>query len=271
MLTSRLHLAEDANPTQVEETLRSLLAEARNLPSAAGPDVMRFRNRYLQWVEAVQMQLANWTSDAETLTMLQSPSYWEIRGLQDETPRPWPLITAEIDSQAGFLRALLDDLQRRVRHASDGDGYPAVLDTNVLLEYLPIDEIPWVEVLGFTPVRLLIPLRVIEELDAKKYSRRPDLSKRARRILPKLESLVRGQRAGQLSECVRVGVPIDPGPRLRPADADEEILDTAREIGQLGGKPVTVVSGDTAMLIRADALGLRSIKLGEEHLRRPVV
>lgn len=269
MLTSRLRLNDGTNPAQVEESLRSLLAQARNLPGI-GPDVMRLRDHYLQWVEAAQMQLANWTSDPETLTMLQSASYWQIRALQESTPRPWPLITAEIELQAGFLRALLNDLQRRVRHASDGDGLPAVLDTNVLLEYLPIDQIPWVEVLGFAPVRLLIPLRVIEELDAKKYAGRPDLSKRARRVLPKLESLLRGERAGRLSEEVRVGVPIDPGPRLRPADADEEILDTARDIGQLGGKPVTVVSGDTAMLIRADALGLRSIKLGEEHQRRPL-
>lgn len=140
------------------------------------------------------MQLANWTTDPETLTMLQSASYWQIRGLDEGTPRPWPLITAEIELQAGVLGGLLEDLRRRVAQASDGIGDPAVLDTNVLLEYLPIDAISWVDVLDSRPVRLLIPLRVIEELDAKKYSGRPDLAKRARRILPQLESLLRADR-----------------------------------------------------------------------------
>jgi predicted ribonuclease YlaK len=143
------------------------------------------------------------------------------------------------------------------------------MDRDVLLEYRPLETIPWVEVPGCSTVRLLIPLRVIEELDAKKYSGRPDLAKRARRILPQLEGLLRGTAAGQLTTDVTVGVPIDPGPRLRPGDADEEILATAREIGQLGGKTVTVVTGDTAMLIRSDALGLASVKLGEQYLRKP--
>jgi predicted ribonuclease YlaK len=119
-------------------------------------------------------------------------------------------------------------------------------------------------------VRLLIPLRVIEELDAKKYSGRPDLAKRARRILPQLEGLLRRAAAGQLAADVTVGVPIDPGPRLRPGDADEEILRTAQELGQLGGKRVTIVTGETAMLIRSDALGLHAVKLGDQYVRKPL-
>jgi predicted ribonuclease YlaK len=143
---------------------------------------------------------------------------------------------------------------------------PAVLDTNVLLEYEPISKIPWFAVVGYQPVHLVIPLRVIEELDAKKYTTRSQLAKRARRLLPQLETLVRSER-GDLSPGVTVGVSIEPGVRNRPADADEEILNTCRELQHFGGRPVTLVTGDTAMLLRSDALGLRTVKMPPGYLR----
>jgi hypothetical protein len=149
-MPQRLYLRDGTDHATVEAGLTSLLVDARNLPSI-GPDVGRLHSRYLEWVEAVQMQLGNWTTDPETLTMLQSASYWQIRALDEGTPRPWPLITAEIELQAGVLGRLLEDLRRRVAQATEGVGNPAVLDTNVLLEYLPIDAIPWLDVLGFGP------------------------------------------------------------------------------------------------------------------------
>jgi hypothetical protein len=60
------------------------------------------------------------------------------------------------------------------------------------------------------------------------------------------------------------------GARDKPADADEEILFTCRELWQLSGDVdgVTLVTGDTAVRIRAQALGgIRPIGLPDKYRR----
>jgi predicted ribonuclease YlaK len=142
----------------------------------------------------------------------------------------------------------------------------AVLDTNVLLHYQAVDQLPWIVFLESSQVRLVIPLRVIEEIDAKKHSRSPGLTKRARKLLPALERLLGAAgRAGRIAEGVTIEVPVDTGPRERPEDADEEILLVARDLAQFSSRDVTVVTGDTAMTLRARAHGLKTLKLAEGY------
>jgi predicted ribonuclease YlaK len=62
---------------------------------------------------------------------------------------------------------------------------------------------------------------------------------------------------------------LEPAPRLRPPDADEEILAVCSELPQLTGRQVTLVTGDTAMRLRAAAIGLRAVELPADH-RRPL-
>jgi hypothetical protein len=239
--------------------------QAHNLLSI-GPDVRRLRESYLDWVELTRGQLENWTTDPNVLGMLETTSYWAIRSLDENTPRPWPLIRAETEQQAGTLRRLADDLQGRMaafRFSADA----AVLDSNLLLHYEPIDKLPWLDVVGSKKVHLVLPLRVIEELDAKKYSSSPRLAKRARRLMPQLETIIR-ERHGTVSQGVTVGVTIESGERIRPTDADEEILNISRELQYLSGKRVTLVTGDTSMLLRAESLKLRAVKMPEKHLRK---
>lgn len=185
-------------------------------------------------------------------------------------PRPFPLFYSEIARQLSRLRRLLEDLnERRDRLALPG-GRITVLDTNVLVHYRPIDQIPWPKVIDSPIIRLVIPLRVIEELDAKKYAKNTDLAKRARNVLPALEQLLgAGGRPGEVADTVTVEVPVDTGPRERPEDADEEIIATCRDLTQFSGRDVTLVTGDTAMRIRAQAHALITVALGDQYLLRP--
>jgi predicted ribonuclease YlaK len=166
------------------------------------------------------------------------------------------------------LQRLLDDLNERRGRLALTTGRISVLDTNVLLHYLPIHQVPWPEVVESAVVRLVIPLRVIEELDAKKYSKSADLAKRARNVLPTLEQLL-GQagRPGPVAENVTVEVPVDTGPRQRPEDADEEIIAVCRDLSQFSGRDVTLVTGDTALRIRAQAHGLVTVAVDDHYLR----
>jgi predicted ribonuclease YlaK len=73
----------------------------------------------------------------------------------------------------------------------------------------------------YRSVRLVIPLRVAEELDEKKYARRNSLASVARSILPWLEQVV-GTKGdpGLVREGVTAEVLIEPAPRRRLRDAD---------------------------------------------------
>jgi predicted ribonuclease YlaK len=109
---------------------------------------------------------------------------------------------------------------------------------------------------------------VVEELDGKKYSNSAKLAPRARALLPLLEELVGDDGAARrLQEDVTIEVPVEPGPRSRPADADEEILAACVELSQLTGVAVTLVTGDTAMRLRARAQGTNVVALGDKYLR----
>jgi predicted ribonuclease YlaK len=139
----------------------------------------------------------------------------------------------------------------------------------VLLEYLPPAEIPWTEIVRQDSVRLILPLRVIEELDAKKYSRRKSLSNRARRLLPQLAKVIGSSgEPGDLRPGVTIEVTVDPGPRLRPEDADEEVLAACAELRQFSATEITLISADTAMRLRAGALQIPVMEMPNQYLRQ---
>jgi predicted ribonuclease YlaK len=90
-------------------------------------------------------------------------------------------------------------------------------------------------------------------------------------LLPKLEQLVgAGGTPAEISEGTTLEVMIEVGRRLRPVDADEEILDTCTELRQFSGQAedITLVTGDTAMRMRAEALGgIRTVALADFYGR----
>jgi hypothetical protein len=91
---------------------------------------------------------------------------------------------------------------------------------------------------------------------------------RARRLLPQLRSWLGPDGAPKsIAEQVTLEVMIDPGPRHRPADADEEILLSCRELAQFGAATVSLLTADTAMSLRAQAEGVTVIPLADEFLR----
>lgn len=270
MAPARLYLKDGVAPAQAAKSLRELIVKATNLASyGAGPDgASTLRGKYIEWVEEVEVQLFWMARDAEVLTMLHTPRYWYIRGM-DRDPRPWTLIEAEAKIQSATLERMVEDLEERTRRLSSAPGHITVVDTNVLLEYQPPAQIPWPDLLHCPDVRLVVPVRVVEELDAKKYARRPDLADRARSLLRQLEAVLGSTGApGRLRSGVTIEVPVDSGPRRRPADADEEVLETCHELCQLTGRDVTLVTGDTAMRLRAEARGIPVTKMPGEYERK---
>lgn len=267
----RLYLKPGVDPTNAAETLRRLITGGKNVRGALGGGpgtVTRLRDKYLNWTELAESQLPNVTLDVETLQMLQTPRYWRIREINELTARPSPLVGAEIDDQVAAMERLVADLGERVERLSRSPGHLTVLDTSVLLNFQPPDQFDWAKVLGVSPIRLVLPLRVIEELDAKKYSRRKDLADRARRLLAQIESVLgEAGSPGEVRPGVTIEVPVDPQPRRRPDDADEEILASCEDVAQLTGQPVTLVTADTAMRLRAGARSVTVVTMPQKYAR----
>lgn len=273
-LSDRLRLKVGVDPAEGARRLRALTVEVGNVASVAGGPkaIIVARDAYLRWVEQAESCLASLTHDRELIAELYTSHYWRIRGMEWNDvgglndPRPFPLFYSETAYQGSRLTRLVDDLEERSRRLSLPDGTIAVLDTNVLLHYQPVTQIPWVDLLGSTHIRLVVPLRVIEEIDLKKYAKNTGLANRARKLLPALEHLL-GDVGGQVAAGVTILVPVDTGPRDRPDDADEEVLAVCRDLQQFSRRSVTLVTGDTAMRLRAEAHGLGTFKLGQSYLR----
>lgn len=269
----RLSLRADTSPEQAIETLNARLNAAKRLsgsvargglsPEAEAAYLERRQAGYFDWADVTEGQLGNVTHDPEVLTLPYTSAYYAIRQFAPNSPRAVAFIDSEIARQVRGLEDLRDDLQRRLERARAAPGAITVLDTNVLLHHQLPDSVAWRQVVGQESVRLVIPLRVIEELDAKKYTESERLRRRARERLPKLYALVG---TGGAPKALPGGhgtleVFIEPGPRMRPADADTEILETAHDLARLSGSEVAIVTGDTGMRLRAEAEGIATFAM----------
>ncbi len=139
------------------------------------------------------------------------------------------------------------------------------------LHYERFDQIEWREIVAADKVRLVIPLRVLEELDEKTYARRADLRRRADKVLATLDPVLDKAADGPLE--VRPGVTLE----ILPDDSagsgssgqDGEILAACRFLQQATGRPITIVTGDRTMRLRARAYGL-TVRQMPERLKKPL-
>jgi predicted ribonuclease YlaK len=144
-----------------------------------------------------------------------------------------------------------------------------VVDTNALLHYTRFDRLPWAERLQSVPVRLVIPIVVVDELDGKKYARREEFQQRARELLTLIDRYVTASPPDgctTLADHVTVEVlPDEPG-HFRLSTNDQEILERCEFLHQVTGHPATLVTGDSGMRIQAQSRAIDVYKLSDEDL-----
>lgn len=266
MSLSRLELKYGVDPTHAADVLGKQIGDANAIGPSIGVEALQ--NAYLNWADACEAQLPYLTGDLETLTMFDTARARMIRELGPGALRPWPLIQAEVKLQVSMLERMLADLRQRIERYGMATGHVVVPDTNILLHYKPLYELPWPTLTASAEVRVVLPLRVIEELDQKKYAPRKDIARRARRLLPQLRSWIGPAGAPkEIASGVSLEVMVDSGPRRRPSDADEEILCACQELKQFGSSALSLVTGDTGLQLRAQAEQLVVIALGDNYRR----
>ena len=277
-VAARLPLKPGATPERALEILNALLAELRNLPgkSAASANVWdTFRRRqqdYMTWIANAEGQLGNFTDELRIDTLLHTRGHWAIREAHAQIPWPAHLIESEIRLQKATLERVAEDLKRRIERAAGAAGHIAVVDTHLLLHFLPPEQVDWRKVVGVEPVRLFLPITVVDELDELKYTGKDRVRGKARAALTNLERAVGpGGSPGTVREGVTIEVelafPDDP----RDPDPDRSIISVCVELEQLAGKPncVSLVTGDAGMRLRAAQRDVRVVPMPEKYLREP--
>ncbi|WP_165522012.1 PIN domain-containing protein [Micromonospora zingiberis] len=152
-----------------------------------------------------------------------------------------------------------------------------VLDTTVFIHHdLKFEELNIASILGTRadPIRILLPMMVIDELDGQKRAGRDEARWRAghatavidRRVTwPAGEGVLRSDGVGTLMTGgdglgeVTLRVLLDPPGHVRLPIPNDEIIDRALAAQLVAGRPVTLVTYDTGQNMRAQAAGLTVI------------
>ena len=232
------------------DVLQDRLREAGNTRNA---DRSQLLPRYLEWARESERQFRYLFADTEVTERLHSPRHWHLRanGRAEDLAVGPAVFYDELDAQQHMLQDVIGILSGFLPLA-DRPGEILVLDTNTIIHSRQIDEVDWHAETQSKQVRLILPLLVLDELDAKTYASSKQLAGRAEkrlRLLDRhLEQAVSG--ASQVRDGVTLEILPDPADHRRHTDADYEILNRAEFVQQICGNNVRVVSADRGMRVR---------------------
>ncbi len=182
-------------------------------------------------------------------------------------------LATEIENQVKALeqaRAELEELKKLATRP----GLPVVYDTNMLNHWRQPGDVLWRDVFkaqgeDILLTRLVIPLRVIDELDRQKYGQ-GDLAKKAATAIRYLERVLKDSLPGQpvqLRQGATLEVWVDTDDR--GGDADLSILRCAADLDNLHQDTgARVLTDDVGMRLRAQQLGLKVLRLPQDHRKR---
>ena len=257
----------DTNAAQVAGKLRGLVTQAQNIPSS-GQNWQELARTYVDWAHVAERFLKEAFTEP-AIGRLYSERFWRINAR--ELARPYDQLREEVQVQADWLLETAGTLERMASLLDDPKAEIAIPDTHVLLHYMPLSNVKWDEIVESAPVRLVIPMRVVDELDEKKYARREELFDRARSVLRQLSRYL--EAPGEISEGVYVALApnmdLDPlAYRLPRPPADVEILDSCQALAAYNGPEAGahLVTGDLGMRIRAKEHGLSVKEIPDKYL-----
>lgn len=246
------------------EVLSSLRTKGNNIAQGGG-QFGRIYNDYLMWVEEAEAQLRSLFTSSFMWQELYTERYWRIRQMDIGRPvRPMPLITSEASWQVERLDAVLADLRHLQRSFELPQGALAIVpDANLFAHYRRYDEIDWPTLVDAKAVHLVLPLAVLDELDALSYKSREGGHTAAGviRAVQRLRGNAHPETPIKVRPNVALQILMDPPRHIRQANVDDEILSRAEYLAALVNDRVVVASGDYGMQLRSQARGLGFLSL----------
>jgi rRNA-processing protein FCF1 len=235
--------------------------------------------QYLSWVTESEKSLRAVIGEPDLPVKLYSDRYWHIFGSPRiradlvkayEHNRWIQALYAEIEAQVEGLQAAARQLHE-IKDSATFAGSVIVYDTNSLMHYEAPQDIHWSNIRQ-PPIRLVIPLVVVDELDRKRYSGSPKMAGRARtaqRALWKVFADEDPSRPAPVPhrDGVSVEILLDEPGHQRLASPDDEIIDRVCLLKQLGTASVAVLTHDIGLALRAKSAGLDIVRLPESSAK----
>lgn len=233
------------------------------------------------WTDTNERRFRSVLVEPDVAEGLFTTRFWQLFSWV-VTPRdtgggPAPLryirpLSAERDYQVARLERVREDLDQ-LRQWPKRSGRVIVYDTNALIHYKAASDIEWKQVVGVDSVRLVVPLIVVDELDRKRYGTDSNTVSRAKAAQRVLLDLLGDTQPGRETVVpskdgtVTLEVFMDERGHRRLQYADDEIIDRAILMQQLLGsaRPVFILTHDAGMRFRADAAGIKVIRLPDKY------
>jgi rRNA-processing protein FCF1 len=262
----RLRLAPGVEPERAIAEIEQLVGAKSTAVRPVG-FADKKRDDYVRWATDAEAHLASVLHRKDAQEFFNSPRHRDICSMP-QGDQLITLIHAEVDAITRDIQDAVDYLEGHRRRMQAAPGLPVVVDTNVLLECQRLDSVHWQNELK-TEARVMVPLRVIEEIDAKKYGDSKRLRPVARELLPWIDGLFPNGDPGpvRLRGDATIELLLAERPRYRPSDADEEVLEVAHDVLRFAGR-VKVLTADTGMRVRARNEGLDVLLVPGEWRRR---
>lgn len=256
---------------QVVDTLTRQAAEAGNGQSfSAGNSTTDQLNHYFRWAEAAEPQLANVLALPDARALVRTETYWVLRTASPDTVRLTTLINDEYQARQKALEQLAAELRKQCKRWADGAAPLVVPDTNMFLDKdESIEQVDWAVPVGSSiDVRVVVPLVVIHELDRLKRQGNSTTARLAQTAIRWLATILptesgRSERLSTGEHGATFEAYVHDGP-ARPGDADGVILDVCRRLPTIANLPLTLVTKDLGMSLRAGAAAVKVVYLEKQ-------
>lgn len=260
-------------------TMRRVAAGVTSVRGSSPPADERLQE-YLFWCNSAVQQLGNMLRPADLHRLVLTRRYWLLQGLQlHQSAAVVRVVNIELDERAEAFRRETEELAEQIKLWTQA-GIVVVPDTSFFIEHpekLEDADIADIIRARGTPLRLVVPIVVVDELDKLKQHGKQQVRYRAGYTLAVLDRVLsNGYSPARLREADRSaldsgGIPRgeitvqvlldDPGHRRLPIN-DDEIVDRALVVRSLTGRQnIHLITYDTGMALRAKAHDLDVHKL----------
>lgn len=267
----------------LRDTLRELGSAVSNLRSPSpGWQTRDWLTAYIEWANNAASRLRGqitqadidrlvWTGRHQLLASKVGLLYPDLEnsGLNH-------VLTAELNDRTTAFDAAHQTLDQQINRWS-GPGTFVAFDTSAYIHGDKLEQVDIGGLLGLTPggpIRLLVPMAVVDELDNLKQSGKTHVRWRAtyttavlHRVLGTEPTEPAPLHAGDLAVTVEL-LPDPPG-HVRLPITDDEIIDRVAHARVLAGRQVTVITYDTGQALRARLAGLEALRLPSPAERDP--
>lgn len=265
------------NPGGIEAAIQTVSQVQGELGNTASGSATPRLVAMIRWIDNwAAPQLGNHFPPTEELFIQLDDTHYRLLGAQNLSELP---LNSLLNRESKTWDARLSQVIYELRKASVFIKHPGrivVPDTSALMEGLPFTEYDWHSLdtsLADGPVRIVVPVLVVEELDGHMHSRDRHRKATAKEVLRALWALHRETptEPAQLPQTPDMTIEVftDGDWHRRRENNDGEIIDQALSVQELTGRPAILATCDYNQAYRAAVPGLKTVLMPRRDEQEP--